>query len=246
MSMRTYLRFAACSLLLSTLASALVLPVLAADEPATPAEKPAAPYPVPNPAVKGWALEFTQQTPRLMGITGTNGKVTYYWYMPFHVLNRSEGNVAFVPHIEVLTSTGKFYHCNKGISTEVFNAVFSKCGNSFIRPMEEISGDMPVGRDHARDGVAIWPMEEGDDVDAFTVFVAGIYEDTEQLKDPVTGELMTKPAMDPQGKPKVGADGKPVTEPFEARRTLMLEYASPGTSTSRPAVKLEKKSDVMR
>lgn len=241
--MRLPIRLAACSLVLAVLpvlASAVALSAGAADEKA-----PASPYPVPGAAPKGWALEFTPTTPRLHGVK-VGGKVQYYWAMPFHVLNRSDGVVPFVPTIQVMTDTGRLYHCNKNIPREVFDAVFSKCGNGFIRPMEEISGDMPVGKDHARNGLAIWPAEEGDDVDAFTVFVTGIYQETAQLKDPVTGQPMTKPALDAKGNPKKDAGGQPLMEPMEARRTLMLEYSSPGTLTSRPAVKLENRSDVMR
>ncbi len=220
----------------------------AAQDAAKSAAKTASPFPVAALANTGWALEFTPKTPKAVAVKLANGETKWYWYMPFHLENREDETRWFIPSIEVVTDTGRIHNCNNPVPAEVYDTIYKRCGNALSEPLLRIAGPMKPGKDFAHDSLAIWPADTGD-VDSFTVYVGGIYGETQPVNDPSTGKPLMVEAKDPiTGETRKDADGNPVMQPAELKRTLRLTYATPGTGNSltHADVALKSSEDVMR
>lgn len=220
----------------------------AAEAPKAEAKK-ASPFPVAAAANTSWGLEFTPQTPKAVGVKLADGTTKWYWYMPFHVENREDEAHLFVPLIQVVTDTGRIHNCNEPVPQEAYNAIYKRCGNALTVPIVEIAGPMKPGKDFAHDSLAIWPADEGEDVDDFSVYVSGIYGETKPVNDPATGKQLMAVAKDAiTGEVKKDAAGNPLMQPVELKRTLRLYYTTPGTGklSTKTDVKLSAQDDVMR
>jgi len=222
--------------------------------PAAPAAKalakakPSA-FPVASAANTGWALEFTHGMPKAVGIKQADGKIKWWWYMTFRVENREAEPHLFIPRIEVVTDTGHIYKCSTPVPPEVYNVVYKRCGNALTEPMVKIAGVQHPGKDFMHDSVAIWPAPEGEDVDAFTIYVSGIYGETKPVNDPATGKPLMAPVRDSKtGEEEKNAAGEVVMAQVELNRTLRLEYVSPSTGpvAHTSGVTLVSSDDVMR
>lgn len=247
--------FRAPGLLLSAAAASLMIFPAGAEDAAPAAPAPAVvkaeklPYPVASPANTGWALQFTHGTPAAVAIKQADGKIKWWWYMTFRVENREEKPIMFIPRIEVVTDTGRIRSCNEPVPQQVYNTVYRICGNALAEPMLKIAGMQHPGKDFIHDSLAIWPAVEGEDVDAFSIYVSGIYGETQPVNDPATGKPLLAPAKDAiTGAEKKDKDGQTVMEPVELHRTLRLDYVCPGTVKGVHAadIRLVSSDDVMR
>lgn len=217
------------------------------DDPVLDPGDPQGNFPVPALVSPSWKLAFTHQSPDTLAVN-IDGRVRWYWYMPFSVTNPTADPVYFVGRITVLTDAGRVVITNRAIPDIVFNAVKQQLANPLLLRLNQTAGAMLPGPDSQRDTVAIWPVPD-EDVDRFSVFVSGIYGEVAQVPDPVTGEPMVKPILNPlTAEPELDDQGNPRTEPILVRRTLRLDYFSPGTPR-RPQqvpITLTQKQDVMR
>lgn len=210
-----------------------------------PEAKPASPFPVAA-ANTGWALEFTHKAPHAIAFKDADGNSHWYWYMTFHVENREDETHLYIPLIQVITDGGSIYNGNAQVPQEVYNAVYKRCGNALSQPLLQTAGLMKPGKDFARDSFIIWPQGEND-VDSFTIYVAGIYGETQPLNDPATGKPLMVQSKDPiTGEVKKDAAGNPVMQQAELKRTLRLDYTCPGTLIGKEDAKLTASDDVMR
>ncbi|MEM6393847.1 MAG: hypothetical protein AAF797_13825 [Planctomycetota bacterium] len=236
------------------LVALLAAPVLAQDaagllndDPTLDPGDPQGNFPTPALVSPSWKLQFTHDTPDTLAVT-VDGRIRWYWYMPFSVTNRTADPVYFVGRLTLLTDGGRVMTTNRAIPDEVFNAVKERLGNPLLLRLNQTAGSMLPGPDSQRDSVAIWPVPV-EDVDRFTLFVAGIYGEVAQVPNPVTGEPLTRPITNPlTGEPELDPQGNPRTEPVLVQRTLRLDYFSPGTPR-RPQqvpITLTQKQDVMR
>jgi hypothetical protein len=245
-------------LLVSAAAASLVAFSVCAQD-AAPAAVPAAAkpaakavpsaFPVAGVANTGWALEFTHGIPKAVSVKGADGKIKWWWYMTFRVENREGEPHLFIPRVEVATDTGHIYKCSAPVPQDVYNIVYKHCGNALTEPMVKIAGVQRPGKDFIHDSVAIWPAPEKEDVDAFTVYVSGIYGETQPVNDPATGKPLMAPVKDSKtGEDEKNEAGEVVMAQVELNRTLRLEYACPGTGTAAhtEGVTLVSSDDVMR
>ncbi|MEM6551312.1 MAG: hypothetical protein AAF750_04205 [Planctomycetota bacterium] len=217
------------------------------DDPTLDPGDPQGNFPTPALVSPSWKLDFTHETPDTLAVT-VDGRVRWYWYMPFSVTNRTPDPVFFVGRFTVLTDGGRVFTTNRAIPDDVFDAVKERLGNPLVIRLQQTAGVMLPGPDSQRDSVAIWPVPD-EDVDRFSFFVAGVYGEVAQVPDPVTGSPLTQPITNPvTGEPELDEQGNPRTEPVLVRRTLRLDYFSPGTPR-RPQqvpITLTQKQDVMR
>lgn len=168
-------------------------------------------YPKPSPYPISWELKFEHDEPRRVVLDVPGSSVPKaYWYITYTVTNESDQEQLFLPVFEMLTRDGRVIRSDRNIPQPVFDRIKRREGKQFLEPFTTIGGEIRIGEDEARDGVAIW--EEPDRrMGAFSIFVTGL-----------SGE--TALAKDARGQEMKDAEGKPII----LRKTLQVDYEIPG------------------
>jgi hypothetical protein len=193
----------------------LALTILAAQaafaqQPA-PAQQPQQPesaaYPEPSPYPISWELDFQHSAPKRIVVEVPGSRVPEaFWYMTYTVTNNTDREQVFLPVFEMLTQEGEVIRSDRNIPARVFNAVKQRERLRFLEPFHAIGGDLRLGEDQARDGVAIW-REPTPRMGQFSIFVSGLSGETARV-------------LDSQGKPVMNEDDRPML----LRKTLKLNY----------------------
>jgi len=164
-------------------------------------------YPEPAIVSPSWSLDIQVQNPEAISIEDVDGSIRWFWYISYTVVNPTDQDLLFIPEITVANDRGSILNAGEDVPPTVFQAIKKHLGNPLLLSPVEVVGKLLQGEDFAREGVAIWPASEGD-VDAFSVFIAGLNGETQNIANPLTGESVL------------------------VRRTLMLDYKSPGNFTN--------------
>ena len=199
----------------------LLLLLAALALPALPA---AGQYPEPGVVNPSWQLDIEIGRPGAVALRTANG-ARWYYYLPYKVTNRSGENQLFIPEIDIANDQGDLITAGRGVPPQVFDLVKRETNNRLLVSPVEVVGQLLQGEDYAKQSVAIWPAWYPDkDVDAFKVFIGGLTGDSQQIENPLTGD------------------------PVFVRRTLMLDYETPGTGVTpdRETIELEGKREIMR
>lgn len=211
-------------------------------------QEAASPVPAPDAVTHDWAFDFKFSQPDTIAIDQPDGSVQWYWYMTYKVTNYNDDELFFDPKVVIQNNTGEIVTANLGVDANVFNQVRNLVRNPLLVSPLEVPGNVLKGDDFARQSVIIWKASKKD-IDAFRVFVGGIYGEQKTVTDPSTGEPIMIPVIDPlTDKPKTDHNGKPMMQPMLVTRTKMLSYETPGTviSLENPSIELEEEADVMR
>ena len=179
----------------------------------------------PEPALvnPSWELDVTWEKPRTIGVEGLDGRTSWYWYLPYKIVNQSKSEQLFVPETTIATDQGNIITAGKGVPPDVFPAIKQLLGNPLLEHPLQVSGRILIGEDHAKESVAIWPVFAGD-VDEMSIFITGLSGETQTIKHPITGE------------------------DIPLRKTCRLVYHTPGTGANpqRQSIKRRTKDWVMR
>ena len=142
----------------------------------------AAGYPQPSPYPISWELEFTHGTPKrvVVDLPGS-GVPQAYWYMTYRVTNNTGQERTFLPVFELLGNDGKVIRSEQVVPPKVFERIQQREGNQFLEPALQIAGEIRLGEDEARDGVAIWP-EPSPEMGSFSIFVTGLSGENVKVK----------------------------------------------------------------
>jgi hypothetical protein len=164
-------------------------------------------HPVPSLYPISWELKFEHSIPRrvVVEIPGTSVPQAY-WYMTYIVTNNTNQEQMFLPSFEMLTNDGKVLRSDLSIPARVFDAIKAREKRQFLEPYPVIHGEIRIGEDQAKDGVAIWP-EPTSRMGSFGIFISGL-----------SGEAVI--VKDAKGEPMKNAEGKPII----VRKTLKLNY----------------------
>ena len=211
-------------------------------------EDQASAVPAPDAVTHDWQFDFKFAKPDTIAIEENDGSTSWYWYMTYKVTNYDYDQLFFDPKIVIRNNIGEIITANLGIDAKVFNEVRNLVRNPLLISPLEVPGKVLKGDDYARQSVIIWKASKKD-IDAFTVFVGGIYGEQKIVNDPSTGKPIMIPVIDPiTGEPKKDRDGKEMMQPLLVSRTKMLSYETPGTviSLESPSIKLKEHKDVMR
>jgi len=165
--------------------------------------RPAWAYPEPAIVSPSWSLDIQVQAPEAISIQDVDGSIRWFWYITYKVVNPTDQDLLFIPEITVANDRGEIITAGENVPPTVFPAIKKRLGNPLLLSPVQVVGKLLQGEDFAREGVAIWPAPGGD-VDAFSVFIAGLNGETQNITNPITGESVL------------------------VRRTLMLDYKSPG------------------
>jgi hypothetical protein len=156
-------------------------------------------FPKPSPYPKSWELKFEHSDPKRVVVQAETSSVPKaYWYITYTVTNETDREQLFLPQFDLVTKDGKVIRSDKNIAKKAFDTIKSNEGNPLMVNHALIGGQLRLGIDEAKDGVAIW--EEPDpEMGNFSVFISGMSGETATVKGP---------------------DGKPVI----LRKTLQLNY----------------------
>jgi hypothetical protein len=163
-------------------------------------------HPKPSPYLIAWELKFEPSMPKriVLDIPGSGPQA--YWYIIYTVTNNSNKEQMFVPVFEMLTKEGTLIRSDRNIPQRVFEHIKTTEKKKFLESYPQIAGEIRLGEDQARDGVAIWP-EPAPRMGQFSVFVSGLSGEIQAMKDP-------------KGEPVKNSEGNPVI----LRKTLQLNY----------------------
>ncbi len=149
-----------------------------AQEAADPLKKKPEAYPTPSVYSVAWQFDFTHSMPKRV-IVNVPGQANPegYWYITYQATNNTDQERMFLPVIEMLTEDGQVIRSDKNIPAAVFTAIKQREGNRFLEPAAQLAGELRLGEDQAKDGVAIWkePMPE---MGRFSIFVTGLSGET--------------------------------------------------------------------
>ena len=164
-------------------------------------------YPSPSAYPISWELKFDHSVPKriVVELSGSESP-SAYWYLTYTVTNKTDKEQMFLPHFEMVTRTGNVIRSDNNIPQKVFDQIKSREGNQFLEPFTKIGGEIRLGEDEARDGVAIW-KEPDPRMGNFSIFVGSLSGEAVQMKDD-------------SGQPMKDADGNPII----LRKTLQLNY----------------------
>jgi hypothetical protein len=133
-------------------------------------------FPKPSPYPKSWELDFEHGKPKRVVVDGRA-----YWYMTYQVTNNSQQEQPFLPAFELVTEDGRIVRNDIRIPKAAFDKVKSLEGNKYIEPAALIAGELRIGPDQAKDGVAIWP-EPSPEMGQFQIYVSGLSGEIAQVK----------------------------------------------------------------
>ncbi len=157
-------------------------------------------YPRPAAVPTRWELEFEPRELRLY-LDETEGRA--YWYFTYQVTNRTGRQQIWAPTFTLYTDEGEILTSGREVPSRVADEVLELLGNGLLENQNEIIGEIFHGREHAREGLVIWPAQKLD-VNEMSLFIAGISGETAEVRNPATGQ------------------------PVLLRKTLQRDYLVPG------------------
>lgn len=168
-------------------------------------------YPEPSIVPKSWDLDFkvTKSDTIRMRLPGQDEKKLFY-YITYTVTNKTGKDQMFIPVASMFTNRGHLLTSGRGVHPAVFKEIKKRLDNPLLMSPTQVVGKILQGRDHAKDGVFIWPVPEDKDIDLLRVFISGLSGESYKAKDPVTDQEYT------------------------LWKTIMLEYRTPGDQKSTP------------
>jgi hypothetical protein len=165
---------------LRPLAALAVLTALAASMLAGSATA----HPDPAAVPYRWQLDFKPGPLRLYKdpIDGAT-----YWYFTYQVVNRTGSDQVWAPTIVLFTDAGEILSSGRGVRPRIEESIRELLGNELMETQNEIIGDIRQGREHARDGLVVWPARRTS-VNQMSLFVGGLSGETARVRNPSTGE----------------------------------------------------------
>jgi hypothetical protein len=177
-------------------------------------------FPRPAPVPPRWELEFEPGHLRLY-VDPDEGEV--YWYFTYMVTNRTGRDQVWAPSFTLYTDAGEILASGRGVPSRVSADIKELLGNELLEHQNEIIGEIFHGKEHAKEGLVIWPARNLH-VNELSLFAAGTSGETATVINPMTGERVL------------------------LRKTLHREYLIPGEAIARGTkpVELVRQRWVMR
>ncbi|HEX8524730.1 MAG TPA: hypothetical protein VF669_20930 [Tepidisphaeraceae bacterium] len=152
-------------------------------------------FPKPSPYPKTWELKLEYSKPKRVVVQTEQDQVPKaYWYVAYTVTNSTDKEQLFLPQFEMVTKDGQVIRSDKSIPKKVFDTVKRNEGNNLLVNHALIGGQLRLGQDEAKDGVAIWP-EPDPDMGNFTIFISGLSGETAKIKGPDKKDLILRKTL---------------------------------------------------
>ena len=173
-------------------------------------------YPRPAAVAPRWELEFEPGDLRLYVDPDGGGT---YWHFTYMVTNRTGRDHVWAPTFALFTDAGEILPSGRGVPSRVAADIKTLLGNEFLEHQNEIIGEIFHGRDHAKEGLVVWPARQLE-VNELSMFIAGTSGETASVINPITGERVL------------------------LRKTLQRDYLIPGEAVARGAKPVELRSQL--
>jgi hypothetical protein len=157
-----------------------------------------------------WELEFKPGPLRLY-VDPVSGNS--YWYFTYTVANYTDRDRMFAPKLELFTDEGEIIRSGRNVPSRINKQLRDYLANPLLEDQNRIIGELLVGRENARTGLAVWPINDLN-VTQLTLFVAGLSSDAMVIVHPLT------------------------KKPVRLQRTLRREYLVPGNPSDRGSAPL--------
>lgn len=141
-------------------------------------------YPKPAAVPYRWELNFDPGPLRLY-VDSIDGRT--YWYFTYSVTNGTGEDQIWAPALVLFTDVGEILPAGRGVTARVEESIRDLLGNPLLETQNEVIGDILQGKEHARDGLAVWPADRVD-VNEVSMFVSGLSGETARIRNPVTLE----------------------------------------------------------
>jgi hypothetical protein len=115
--------------------------------------------------------------------------------MTYTVTNNTDHEQLFLPEFDLVTEDGKVVRNDTNIPAAVFQAIKKREGMRFLQPAAQIGGELRIGDDQAKDGVAIWP-EPSPRMGKFQIFVSGLSGETATVKGPDGKDIILRKTLE--------------------------------------------------
>jgi hypothetical protein len=174
----------------STIGPAGVLLIATAMAVVTGMTAASASSPAPAAATSAsldWQLDFAPGDLRLY-IDPVDGR--RYWYFTYTVTNQTERDLVFAPRIELFMDSGEVLRSGRGVPSRVIGQLKKLLKNPLLEDQNRIIGDLRVGKENARTGIAVWPAED-QDITEVTLFFQGLSSDRKVVKHPKTNQAVS-------------------------------------------------------
>jgi hypothetical protein len=183
----------------------------------------AAAAPEPDPVPRRWELQVDPGELRLVTVDVPNVGERKYFYLSFKVTNNSGQDMLFAPSFQLSDGDGTVVRSGHEVPQFVTQKLLSETQNPFIMDQIGVIGELLQGGENAKDALVIWPANSLNP-SQITVYAAGFSGETKTVSSP---------------------DGK---EKFVLRKTLRLDYKSPGDLSGVPgqALSQTERSWIMR
>ena len=174
--------------------------------------------PEPDPVPRRWQLDIDPGDLRVTVVDLPSGPKAYY-YIDYLVTNNSGEDVYFAPSFTLYTpDDGELLRSGRGIPREVTDQVLAELDDEFVQDEIRVQGLLLQGKEYARQGVAIWPVENTK-VDEIVVFATGFSGETKRVERPDNGETVV------------------------LRKTLMLRHEVPGELDTQRREPIDRRGD---
>lgn len=162
--------------------------------------------PEPSPVPIRWEFDLHVGPLRLATVDVGDGPRTYL-YLTYRVENNTGEDRNFFPSFELSTEEARVLRAGAGVPAAVTREIIRRLGNPLLQDPIDILGLLLQGEENARDGIAIWPIDNLR-VDRIHIYAAGFSGEIRRVEapDPETGQMRQ----------------------YVLRKTLWLRYATPG------------------
>jgi hypothetical protein len=174
--------------------------------------------PEPDPIPTRWELDFEPGPLRVTQVREANGTVRSYFYMTYRVTNFAGQDLIFAPSLDLVTEEGAIRRAGREVPPEVTRAIMDALRDPLLEDQISVLGQILQGVENAKDGLAVWPADSLV-TDSISIFVAGL-----------SGENKPFVVRDPESNRN---------KRVMLRKTLMLDYETPGSLAGRGATPLE-------
>ena len=168
-------------------------------------------YPRPSAVAPRWELEFETGPLRLYVDPAEGGA---YWYLTYKVTNRTGRAQVWAPSFTLFTDVGEILASGRGVPMRVTDDLLELMGNDLLEGQNEIIGEIFHGKEHAKEGLVIWPARNTQ-VNELSAFIAGTSGETVRVLNPATRERTV------------------------LRKTLQRDYIIPGDAQRRGSAPIE-------
>ena len=175
---------------------------------------PARAYPKPSPYPVAWEMkcEYNPTGPRRIVVNTPQGEQAY-WYLTFELTNTSDKDQLFLPVFQLLRQDGTTTRSERVFPPGLLDSIKRRERKKDLETLNQLTGDIKVGEDSARNGVAVWKEVPSERLGRFSILITGLSGESDFLKDK-------------DGKPIKGENGRPIV----LWKTLKLDYHLPGNN----------------